>query len=100
MKLGILINTDKHLEAIIGITKAALAKGHEVIIFNMDEGVRLLEISSYTELCKLQGATMSFCDHNAKGFGIKKEMLPPEITCGSQYNNAAMNHTADKVIVL
>ncbi len=100
MKLGILINTDKHLEAIIGITKAALAKGHDVIIFNMDEGVRLLEISSYTELCKLEGVTMSFCDHNAKGFGIRKELIPPEIVCGSQYNNAAMNHTADKVIVL
>lgn len=100
MKLGILVNTDIHPETVIGITRAALAKGHEVIIFNMDEGVRLLDISSYTELCRIQGVTMSFCDHNAKGFGIRKELIPPEITCGSQYNNAAMSHIADKVIVL
>lgn len=100
MILGIVVNTDKYLKAVIGITKAALAKGHEVIIFNMDEGARLLEVSSYTELCKFQGVTMSFCDYNAKGFGIKKELIPTEIVCGSQYNNAVMNHTADKVIVL
>lgn len=100
MIFGILVNTDKHLEAVIGITKAALAKGHEVIIFNMDEGTRLLKSPSYTNLSRLQGITISFCDHNAKAFNIKKEMIPPEIICGSQYNNAVMNHTADKVIVL
>lgn len=100
MIIGMLIITYNHLEAIIGITRAALAKGHEVIIFNMDEGVRLLEKPSYTALCKLQGVTMSFCDHNAKEFDIRKELIPTEIVCGSQYNNAVMNHTADKVIVL
>lgn len=100
MKLGILINTDRHLSDIIGITRAALSKGHEVIIFNMDEGTRLLENSSFRELYAMNGVRMSFCDYNAKGLGVSKEGIPDEIVCGSQMNNAEMVHEADRVIVL
>lgn len=100
MKLGILVNTDKNLESISGLTKAALAKGHEVMIFNMDAGTRLLANKNLHELCKTNGITMSFCDHSAKHLGITNEGLPQEIVCGSQYNNAVMNHDADRVIVL
>ena len=42
MKLGILVNSDRNLEAITGMTRAALAKGHEVLLFAMDDGTRLL----------------------------------------------------------
>lgn len=100
MKLGILVNTDKNIEAVIGLAKAALAKGHEVTIFTMDEGTRLLGNPSYYELCKLGSAQMSFCDHSAKMVGAKTDGLPAEVVCGSQYNNADMNHNSDKVIVL
>ncbi len=100
MKLGMLVNTNKHLEDVIGLTKSALAKGHEVIIFTMDEGTKLLENPSYADLCKMQGVTMSFCDHAAKKLGAKTEGVPSEIVCGSQYNNAAMDHESDRVIVL
>jgi predicted peroxiredoxin len=100
MKLGILVNTDRHLEDAIGITKAALSKGHEVIIFTMDVGERLLENPKYAELCKLKGVDMAFCDHNAISLGINKSVIPVELICGSQYNNAAMDHESDKVIVL
>ena len=100
MKLGVLINTDRHLSDIIGITRAALSKGHEVIIFNMDEGTRLLENSSFRELCGMNGVKMSFCDYNAKGLGVSREGITDEIVCGSQMNNAEMVHEADRVIVL
>jgi len=100
MKLGILVNTDRHLTDVLGITKAALAKGHEVIIFNMDEGTRLLGNPYFRELCGMKGVRMSFCDYNAKGFGISKEGIPDEIVCGSQLNNAEMVHDADRILVL
>ncbi|MEC4685597.1 MAG: DsrE family protein [Nitrospirota bacterium] len=100
MKLGILVNTDKHLDDIAGITEAAVSKGHEVILFAMDDGTKLLENPSYTELCKLQGVTMSFCDHSAQKISVKTEGIAEEIIRGSQYNNAAMDHDSDKVIVL
>ncbi len=100
MKLGIFVNTDKNMEAVQGITKAALAKGHTVILFNMDEGTKLVGTPQYAELCKTPGVTVGFCDHSAKHIGVTSEGLPKEIVCGSQYNNAVMHHDADKVIVL
>ena len=100
MKLGIFVNTNRHLNHVVGIVKAALAKGHEVVMFNMDDGTKLLGTPEFAELCKTKGVTMSFCDHSAKGLNVTTEGLPAEIVCGSQYNNAVMNHDADRLIVL
>jgi len=100
MKLGIHVNTDRHLEHVVGIARAAASKGHEVIVFTMADGEKLLENPTYYELCKIPNIKMSYCDHNTGHMGIKKEAIPREITCGSQYNNAVMVNVADRVIVL
>lgn len=100
MKLAIHVNTDKHLEHVIGIVNAAVAKGHEVIIFNMDDGTKLIGTPEFREFCKTKGVSLSFCDHSAKGLDVSTEGLPEEMVCGSQYNNAVMVHDADRVIVL
>ena len=100
MKLGMLVNTAKHLDNILGICRAALARNHEVSIFAMDEGTKLLEDDAFVALAGLDGVSMSLCDHSAKMFGAKTEGLPPKIVCASQLNNAMMNHNADRVIVL
>ncbi len=100
MKLGIFVNTNRNLDAVKGIAKAALAKGHSVILFNMDDGTKLVHTPEFAELCKTKGVTVSFCDHSAKHMGVASEGLPAEIVCGSQYNNAVMMHEADRVIVL
>ena len=100
MKLGILVNTDDHLDDVLGLVDAALAQGHEVILFTMDSGTRLLVHPSYQAQCKRPGVTMSYCDHSAQQLGVATGTIPDEIICGSQYDNAVMMHTADKVIVL
>lgn len=100
MKLGIHVKTDRHLDHVIGMTKAAVAKGHEVAIFTMSEGERLLEKPAFMDLCTLAGVTMSYCDHNATHMGIDKSAIPADVVCGSQLNNANMVHNADRVIVL
>ncbi len=100
MKLGILVNTDKNLKHIIGIANSAVRKGHEVIIFAMDEGVRLLENDDFLNLSKERNISMSFCDHSTHVLNVSKDRVTDEIVCGSQYNNAVMNHDADRVIVL
>lgn len=100
MKLGILITTDRHVDHAVGLTKAALAKGHEVVLFNMDAGTKLLGNPAFTELCKASGVRMSFCDHSAHRENVSKEGIPEEVVCGSQFNNAVMMHDADKVINL
>jgi predicted peroxiredoxin len=100
MKLGILVNTDRHLKHVTSLATAALCRGHEVIIFTMDSGTRLLGNEGIMKLCSMKGIRMSFCDFNARGFNISKEGLPPEAVCGSQYDNALMVNEADRVIVL
>lgn len=100
MKLGILVNTNKHAADVVGLAKAAIAKGHQVIVFNMDDGTKLLGTPGFKELCTMAGVAMSFCDHSAKGLNVATEGLPQEIVCGSQYNNAVMMHDADRVVVL
>ncbi len=100
MKLGIFVNTDKHIDHVLGLTKAALDKGHEVIIFNMDDGTKVLGNPGFTGLCTTPGVTMSFCDHSAKGLEVTTDGIPEDVVCGSQYNNAVMNHDADRVIIL
>ena len=100
MKLGILVNTDKRAGDISGIAKSAVSKGHEVVIFGMDDGTKLLGNASFTELCDTKGVTMSYCDHSAKGKGVSTEGVPKEISSGSQYDNALMAHEVDKIIIL
>lgn len=100
MKLGIHVKTDRHLEDVVGIVNAAVSKGHEVEIFTMAEGERLLEKPRYTDLCKNPNVKMSYCDHDATHMSIKKEMIPAEIVSGSQFNNAVMVDKADRLIVL
>lgn len=100
MKLGMLVNTAKHVDDVVGICRAAVARNHQVIIFAMDEGTRLLENDAFVSLAQLDGVSMSLCDHSAKMLGAKTEGLPPKIVCASQLSNAMMNHDADRVIVL
>jgi predicted peroxiredoxin len=100
MKLGILVNTENYLNDIIGITREALKQGHEVVIFTMDVGTKLFKSPEYFALCKLRGVKMCFCDYNAKMLNAKVDGIPAEIVCGSQFDNASMNHDCDKVIVL
>lgn len=100
MKLGILVNTDRHPGAIAGMTRAALAQGHEVVLFAMDDGTRLLANPDYVALWRLSGVSMSFCHESATRKGVGFDHLPAAIVCGSQLQNAMMVRDADRVIVL
>lgn len=100
MKLGILVNTKDHLDDVVGITNAAVAKGHDVSIFVMDEGIRLLNNASFSSLVDVRGVVMHYCDHNAQQLDLQKEGLPEGVECGSQYNNSVMGHEAERIIVL
>ncbi|MCL4492874.1 MAG: hypothetical protein M1510_13425 [Nitrospirae bacterium] len=100
MVLGILVNTDRHPGELIGIARAAVSRGHEVVIFAMDSGTKLLAGPVFAELCGLKGITAGFCDYNAKALKISTEGLPRELARGSQYDNAVMVSRADRIIVL
>lgn len=99
-KLGILVNTDRHPQHVQGLTRAALAAGHDVLIFVMDAGTRLVSEAEFQGLADLPRVTMTLCDHSAKVNGVAVDRLPAAILCRTQLHNAMMNHQADRVIVL
>ncbi len=100
MTLGILVNTDRHPDHLVGITRAALARGYGVSVFLMDTGTRLLHHALLPGLVSSSGVKMSYCLQSAKKQEIDTCGLPPEIVEGSQLNNAFMHREADRVIVL
>ena len=93
MILGILVNSDKHLDDIVGLVKAAKDAGHGVKMFAMDDGTLLME-----GICKQvgDGAEVAYCNHSAEPRGVKDV---EGATSGSQYQNAVMVHDSDKVVV-
>lgn len=100
MKLGILVNTDRHAVHIVGLAKAATRKAHEVVIFAMDDGVRLLDNAAFAALGGEDRVSLSFCSHSAREKGVQTEGRPEGITVGSQLNNAMMAQAVDRMIVL
>ncbi len=100
MKLGILVNTDQHAQQVKGLIEAALRKNHDVMVFVMDEGTRLLESGPLATVCTLGGVHVSYCEHATQQTGVRTDGLPTEAVCGSQFDNANMMHEADRVIVL
>jgi len=100
MKLGILVNTDRHPEHVLGIARAAVNKDHDVTVFVMDDGVLLLGTPAFEELANLADVSVSICRHSAERREIATDRLPASINAGSQLENALMAHNTDRVIVL
>jgi sulfur relay (sulfurtransferase) complex TusBCD TusD component (DsrE family) len=93
MILGILVNSDRHRDDVIGLVKAAKEAGHQVKLFAMDDGTLVTD-----DICKAVGddAEVAYCDHSAEARGVKDV---EGATSGSQYQNAVMVHDSDKVVV-
>lgn len=100
MTLGLLVTRDTFKNAVIGLVKSASTKGHEVIIFFTDDGVKLATDSDVSALATLPGVSMSLCDHSAKHRTIPEDKISEGITVGSQYQNAVLNQDADKVLLI
>jgi predicted peroxiredoxin len=100
MKLGIMVTTDRHLRQIRGITQAALAKGHTVVLFATDEGAKLVARRDFFSLSSLPGVAMSYCESSLHALGGRPANVPAAAASGSQFDNATMVAASDKVIVL
>lgn len=95
-KLGIFVNTDKHLEHILGICSAARARDIAASIFVMDDGLFLTKNPKFLELVK-KGVEISLCDHVYREKGLEGKV--EGVLHGSQYDNAVMAHESDKFLV-
>ncbi len=95
--LGIVITRYKDFDHISGIVKAARKQGHPVVIFMTDEGVRFTTDAKFKELIKMDGVTITCCDHSCEM--IKVTEKTEGITYGSQYNHATTLHDSARVLI-
>jgi len=78
------------------ITESALASGHGVQIFLMNDGVYHLLREPFADLI-VQGAEVTVCAHNAVERGVKEK---PGVVFGSQYDLSVMAAGSDVFLSL
>ncbi len=65
--LGIFVTNDQNMKHIMGVTKAAVAKGSKVKIFLTWKGTKLAKAPEFNELCDI--AEVSICADSYKKMG-------------------------------
>ncbi|MBW1921703.1 MAG: peroxiredoxin [Deltaproteobacteria bacterium] len=95
--LGVFVSSDKHLDKIIALCKAAKKKGVEVTIFFSHLGTLLTQDPRFAELEGL--AKMSLCNVGFESHGLK----PPvpgigEKDYGTQARHAEMIETCERYV--
>jgi hypothetical protein len=90
--LAILVSTDKHLDHVVDLTTAAVAKGKSVSLFFTGRGVRLTMEPRFGELAGR--ANLSICDVSFRANGLHgRESDVPGVTLDdftTQTQNARM----------
>lgn len=97
-KLGILVGTDRHMEHIINITRAAHAKGKAIEIFFTGAGVKLTQREDFKQL--VGKAKLSVCDVSFRGLGFYGDV--PGVgfkDFATQARNAEMMDGCDRYVV-
>lgn len=95
MRLAILLTSgfesqDKHTA--YRVAEAALARGHQVELFLMEQGVYS---APYLAGLSSRGASVVWCSHNAQQRGLPEV---PGVREGSQFDWAAMVAAGDRVV--
>ena len=99
--LGIAVTTERHLDHLIGLVKAARAKGKQVLVFFTGRGALLTASPRLTELDGL--AEMAVCKVSLQSHGLSTERPIPGIPAKNVTNqdwHAAMIDRADRYISL
>nr|HDM99746.1 hypothetical protein [Deltaproteobacteria bacterium] len=98
-KLGILVSSDRHIDHLIGITKAAYRAGKKVTIFLTNRAVLLTKNKKFTELEGL--CHISLCSLCMESFKVDKPVpIVNEKDFGTQMRNVVIMKECDRYIVL
>ena len=77
--LGIFVTSDAHMDHIMGVTKAAKAKGSEVKVFFTWIGTKLAKHADFPALCEMADH-VSICADSYSKQGYSVEDIPEGIT--------------------
>jgi len=97
-RLGIMVSSDKHLDHVIALTKAAHEKGKKVQIFFTGRGVLLTQNPEFAEL--VGKAKLAVCDVSFRANGLEGDV--PGVgfkDFATQARNAEMIKECDRYLV-
>ncbi|MFC1829153.1 hypothetical protein ACFL0O_06040 [Thermodesulfobacteriota bacterium] len=96
--LGILVSSDRHLDKVIHLCRAAQKKAVNVTIFFSHLGTLLTQDPRFAELESL--AKMSVCNVGFESHGLKSPVTGiGEKDYGTQARNGDMIHDCDRYVV-
>ncbi len=100
--LGICVASDKNMEHVVGLAKAAKAAGKEVKIFLTGEGVKLTKDPRFPQLLEMGVGHVGVCEvsYIANGFQGQKIDGMRDKDFVTQGRNAEMVDECDRYVVL
>ncbi|KPK55579.1 MAG: hypothetical protein AMJ84_08455 [Acidithiobacillales bacterium SM23_46] len=98
MLLGFVAVTECAEATLIGLIRAAAARGWTCRCFLTDRGVNLVHSRRLLELARSGELRLDVCEHSWQRYGDGSH--PEGVHMGSQYQNAELAHLCDKVVVL
>jgi len=102
-KLGIFVPTNKHLDHVIGVVKAAKKAGKELVIFFSHDGVLMSQNPKYQELADLDPEEMTLCNVRWEELGLKGKPIPAgmgEKGLATQSRHVSLIGKCDRYLVL
>ena len=105
--LGILVPTNKHIDHLIGIAKAAKRAGKALCIFFTHEGVLTTQDPRYRELASVVGENgmnrISLCNASWEDHGLKDRPVPECMSpddLATQSRHCALIDACDRYLVI
>ncbi len=105
--LGILVPTNKHIDHLIGIARAAKKAGKALCIFLTHEGVWISQNPRYQELAEIvssdENDEISLCNVSWEGIGLKDQPIPSGMDpkdLASQSRHCELIEKCDRYMVL
>lgn len=86
--LGIFVTSPQHMRHVMGITKAAVAKGSKVKVFFTWYGTHLTKCSAFPELCAMENVDVSICVDSYKKAGYDIEDIPEGLVASKMATQA------------
>ncbi|MGD8561114.1 MAG: hypothetical protein PVG03_01195 [Desulfarculaceae bacterium] len=97
--LGILVTSDRYMDHLLGICRAAGQADKDVKIFLTHRGVLLSQAPEFAALQEM--AHISLCRQNYQAFGLQDEAAPvPEEDFTTQARHALLLSQCDRYLVL
>ena len=78
--IGIFVTSPQNMRHVVGITKAAVAKGAKVKVFFTWKATHLTKCSDFPALCAMDNVDVSICADSYKKMGYDVTDIPAGLT--------------------